>query len=139
MKNCSKCGTSTSDEIKFCSECGHPFAGVNVQDLASVDSSPSSAAANPNAPKTSLWIILSAICLLLLVGMFGWQQYSASKLADCRFQALSADIITRVIDVRVVGLACEYLVQPVVGGDAVGAPNWASQSSFDLYHKDKEK
>jgi hypothetical protein len=132
VKNCTKCGTPASDELKFCGECGHQFSFVS-DDLPSTDIAQGNAdAIAQSQPPTSPWIKVGVLCVILLAAMFGWQQFTTSKLADCRSQALQTNSLGRVLDIRLDGTQCEYLIEMSTFGIGTPVPaEWWPQSSFE--------
>jgi hypothetical protein len=83
--------------------------------------------------KTSIWIKIGVITLVLIAGMLIYQQITASRLAECKSKALLASSIIQVLDVRLSGLKCEFLTQHVVAGRAINTPDWQPEFIFDIY------
>jgi hypothetical protein len=105
MKNCVQCGTATSDEIKFCSECGLRFSFEGQPENTQTIETPAEVTRG-----TSGWIKIGAACLVLLTGMFGYQQFSESKSRACRAQALSnRPTAYSITDVKWSFLGCQFL------------------------------
>jgi hypothetical protein len=126
MKNCMQCGSPAPDEVKFCGECGLQFSFVGQPETPEAIEAPTEVAQEANG-----WIKIGAVCLVLLTGMFGCQQYNESRMASCRSQAMQASSIVAVLDVRTnfVG-ACEYLMKHRgIEDDA----EWQPQYIFDIY------
>jgi hypothetical protein len=122
-----QCGTQAADDVKFCAECGLQFSFVGEAEVSLTE-----VAEIAPANVTSGWIKIGAASLVLLTAMFGCQQFNASKLADCRSQALQTNSLGRVLDVRLSGLQCEYLIQMSTFGVIEPRPaEWMPQSSFE--------
>ena len=129
--DCAKCGVEVAEGLKYCGHCGNPLAETP-------DAKNDQPVQEPGQPasRTSGWIKLSAVCLVLLTGMFGCQQIRASQLAGCRETALRAKSIITVLDVRVGGLQCEYLVRHNYDG---AKADWVEPYIFDIYVEKEAK
>ena len=140
MKTCLKCDTKAKNSKAECATCGTAFSYVSDEpdddyeahlDCHSNLQSPPVVQVNA---ATSPWTKVIAICLIILVALFGYQQFQASKLSDCRSNALQATMLIKVLDVRVSGFSCEYLVQhDNFGIGSADQPDWVPQHILDIY------
>jgi zinc-ribbon domain len=137
VKNCTKCGAEAADDIKFCSQCGFGFAVVGdaevVGDGAQLGSDQ---ACEQLVVRTSPWVKISAVCLITLTGLFGCQQIRSSQLASCRENAPLIQSFHRVLDVRLNGFQCEYLM---IDNLTPEVPEWEPQHIFDMYMRLEKK
>jgi len=136
MKTCLKCDAKATNAALQCAKCGSEFSYVSDEPDPEFEAYKGCVLDEPKHPmraETSGWIKLIAVCLVALLIMFGYYQFSSSRLADCRSQALQANTLGRVLDVRLSGLECEYLVQMSTFGVSVPeSPRWMPQSSFEV-------
>ena len=137
MKTCLICDTQATNAAIQCSNCGSEFSYVSDEpdpEFEAYDSSISNSATIPSKPGANIWTKIIAVSLIALVVMFGYSQLSASKIADCRSQAMQANSLIRVVDVRWSMSGCEYLAQHDNFG--IGLPNppvWMQQHTFQIY------
>ena len=142
MKTRLKCDLKAKDSDVECANCGAPFSYVSDEPdpdyqshLDQIENLPL-----PSPPplkvETSPWIKTIAVCFIALICLLGWQQFTASKLADCGSKALQRNSFMRILDVRMNGFDCEYLMEVSTFGAEGVTPKpaeWVGQSSIDMF------
>ena len=139
MKTCLKCDLKARDSDVECANCCTPFAYVSDEPDPDYELYVHQIENPPPPPlkvETSPWTKIIAVSLVLLVAMFGYQQFQASKLSDCRSNALQVTMLIKVLDIRVSGLQCEYLIQyDNFGIGSPKKPDWVPQYILDIHIK----
>jgi hypothetical protein len=139
VKTCLKCDLRTRDSDVECTNCSTPFNYVSDEpdsDYELYIHQIENPTPLPLKVETSRWTKVIATCLILLVAMFGYQQFQASKLSDCKSNVFQVTMLIKVLDVRVSWLQCEYLIQHDNFG--IGSPNkpdWVPQYILNIYIK----
>ena len=142
MKTCLKCDTRARNSETECTNCGAAFSYISDEPDDDYETRLDRVSDLQSAPavsvksESSLWTKVIAICLILLVAQLGYQQFHTSKLSDCRSNALQVTMLIKVLDVRVSGFSCEYLVQyDNFGIGPANQPNWVPQYILDTHIK----